>query len=144
MDEDLELLFQLRDPRTYDLRPMPGATLDDLDADAIAEYRRLRAAVKPGAAELKLSDRDLLYALEAVVDYQGQPTATVAGVLLFGKAPALRSPAATPGLGPDRSAGPSVRYLLYPHAQAIRSWPNACSGLIHRVGWLNGGVEPPI
>src|SRR5205807_165640 len=65
-----------------------GTDLDDFDPAVIAEYRRLRAALKPDAEELRYDDLDLLYALNAV-DKKTRRV-TIAGLLLFGTQMALR------------------------------------------------------
>jgi len=89
-EEDIALFYQLRDHRTYDETAIPGTSMADFDPDAIAEYRRARGSVNPSAAELKLSDAELMYSLAATTNHQGQTCATVAGLMLFGKAAALR------------------------------------------------------
>lgn len=89
-EEDLALFYQLRDHRTYDETIIAETTPEDLDPQAITEYRRARAEINPNASELKLSDRDLLYALAATADHEGKTCATVAGLMLFGKTASLR------------------------------------------------------
>lgn len=90
-DEDLEALFVGRTGHTYDASVVPGATLDDLDAEAIADYRRLRAEKDPDAEELRDSDEDLLFALHATADdNRRRRVPTVAGLLLFGTRRALQ------------------------------------------------------
>jgi ATP-dependent DNA helicase RecG len=88
--EDVELFYQLRDHRTFDETPVPETTAEAFDPQAMAEYRRARAALNPNAAELAYPDDELLYALAATGTHQGQTCATVAGLILFGKTAALR------------------------------------------------------
>lgn len=53
MDEDLWVLRGASQPQFGpDMAPILDARMDDLDSQAIAEYRRLRASVKPQAEEL--------------------------------------------------------------------------------------------
>ena len=89
-DEDIALFYQLRSHRTYDETPIPEASLDDFDPNAIAEYRRARSQVNPNAAELNYTDEDLLYALAATTKHQKEICPTLGGLMLFGKSIALR------------------------------------------------------
>jgi ATP-dependent DNA helicase RecG len=89
-DEDIALLYQLRQHRTFDETPVPESSLDDFDPQAIAEYRRIRSNVNPSAAELNYTESDLLYSVAATTKHQGQLCATIGGLLLFGKATSLR------------------------------------------------------
>jgi len=89
-DEDIALFYQLRSHRTYDETPLPEASLDDFDPNAIAEYRRARSQVNPNAAELNYTDEDLLYALAATTKHQKEICPTLAGLMVFGKSIALR------------------------------------------------------
>ena len=87
-DDDIALFYQLREHTTYDESVIEGTDLDDFDPAVIAEYRRLRAALKPDAEELRYNDTDLLYALNAI-DKKTRKV-TIAGLLLFGTQMALR------------------------------------------------------
>ena len=89
-DEDIALFYQLCSHRTYDETPLPEASLDDFDPNAITEYRRARSQVNPNAAELNYTDEDLLYALAATTKHQKEICPTLAGLMLFGKSMALR------------------------------------------------------
>jgi ATP-dependent DNA helicase RecG len=92
-DQDLELFYQERQSQSYDTIPIADATIDDLDPQAITVYRQDRAKINPNAAELDLSDQNLLHALQAIIRHPKVPDAycpTVAGLILFGKASALR------------------------------------------------------
>lgn len=76
--------------QSYDAALVAGASLDDLDPDAIGHYRDARRAVNPAAEELNFSDEELLEALGAVARHSGELRLTVAGVLRFGRRGALR------------------------------------------------------
>jgi ATP-dependent DNA helicase RecG len=90
-EDDLATLYQLRQHQGFDTSIVPDASLDDLDSDAIADYRHARAEANPDAEELRWPDNDLLQALKAVNrDRAGHWKPTVAGLLLFGKPVALR------------------------------------------------------
>ncbi|MCC7510006.1 MAG: putative DNA binding domain-containing protein [Planctomycetes bacterium] len=88
--DDLEEFFEGRKGRSYDQSIVADATLDDIDPKAIAEYRRLRKEIKPDAPELAEDDEGLLLALGAVRRTDGGLKVTVAGLVLFAKAVALR------------------------------------------------------
>lgn len=88
--DDLAELYQGRSNHTFDASIVSGASLDEIDPDALAQYREARRAVNPAAEELNFSDDELLEALGAVVRKSGELRPTVAGVLLFGRRGALR------------------------------------------------------
>jgi len=90
-EDDLSILYQSRGNENFDTTLVADADLDDLDEAALADYRQARAEANPDAEELRWSDLELLQALNAVRRNAGghwQPT--IAGLLLFGKAVALR------------------------------------------------------
>ncbi len=89
-EDDLIVLYQGHQVDTYDASVVNDADLSDIDPEAIRAYRELRAAANPVAEELTWSDSDLLRALGAAVVDDGALRPTVAGVLLFGTAMALR------------------------------------------------------
>jgi ATP-dependent DNA helicase RecG len=89
-DDDLITLYQGHQINTYDGAVQPDANLSDIDPEAVRLYRDLRAAANPVAEELTWSDPELLRALGAVAPEGGELRPTVAGLLLFGTAPALR------------------------------------------------------
>ncbi|MDR1062698.1 MAG: putative DNA binding domain-containing protein [Azoarcus sp.] len=90
-EDDLETLYQSRQRENFDIGLMPDAKLDDLDENAIADYRQARAEANPDAEELRWPDIELLQALNAVRrDPAGNWKPTVAGLLLFGKPIVLR------------------------------------------------------
>ena len=89
-EDDLITLYQGHQGEAYDSTLVADADLSDLDADAIALYRELRAQANPVAEELVWTDADLLRALGAVTPHEGALRPTVAGLLLFGTTMALR------------------------------------------------------
>lgn len=88
--DDLEEFYEGRKGRSYDQSIVADATPDDIDPKAVAEYRKLRKAVKPDAAELNEDDEGLLFTLGALRRDGGDLKVTVAGLALFGRALALR------------------------------------------------------
>jgi ATP-dependent DNA helicase RecG len=90
-DEDLWVLRGETQPQSGpDMAIVHDATREDFDAQAILEYRRLRAKLNPNAEELVYGDDDLLEALGALRRANGELKPTVAGIVLFGKSLALR------------------------------------------------------
>jgi len=90
-EDDLEMLYQSRQRESFDAGLVADADMDDLDDNAMADYRQARAEANPDAEELRWTDAELLQALNAVRrDAAGAWKPTVAGLLLFGKAVALR------------------------------------------------------
>lgn len=90
-DEDLWVLRGASQPQFGpDMAPVPDARMDDLDPQAVAEYRRLRALTNPQAEELGYDNPDMLEALSAVRRVDGTLKPTLAGIVLFGKPMALR------------------------------------------------------
>lgn len=91
VDEDLWVLRGASQPPFGpDMAPIADARLDDLDPAAVAEYRRLRALANPQAEELGYENADLLEALSALRRVGRELKPTLAGLVLFGKAMALR------------------------------------------------------
>jgi ATP-dependent DNA helicase RecG len=89
-DADLQEIYQERSGETYDASVVPDADLDDVDPDAIEDYRKTRAQVNPEAEELNWNDEKLLRALQCVRKKDDTLRPTVAGLLLFGTKFALR------------------------------------------------------
>ena len=89
--EDLAVFYGDRPSQTLDATVIPDAVMQEIDPAGIAEYRRLRADISPGAEELTWDDHDLLRALRcADFDSIGTLRPTVSGILLFGTPIALR------------------------------------------------------
>ncbi len=90
-DDDLAVFYQGRQQESFDGTLVADTTLDDLQPEAIADYRQSRAQANPDAEELRWSDEDLLQSLGCIRrNPQGAWQPTVAGVMLFGKAVTLR------------------------------------------------------
>lgn len=89
--EDLAVFYGDRLTQSLDASILPDAEMDEIDPAGVAEYRRLKLEISPGAEELTWSDGDLLRALRcADKDSHGVLRPTVSGILLFGSALALR------------------------------------------------------
>lgn len=84
-DDDVQALYQDRGHRGFDEGIIDNCSIEDLDANAIQEYRRIRAEANPHAPELEYRDEDLLLSLGCADRRDGRLYPTVAGVLLFGK-----------------------------------------------------------
>ena len=78
-----------------DLRPCPGATLDDLDPAQIETYRQQLAIRRPGSPLLRQGQETLLLQVGAVVKEMGQLQPTLTGILVFGQDPQQFCPAFT-------------------------------------------------
>jgi ATP-dependent DNA helicase RecG len=90
-DDDLAVFYQGRQRESFDASLVPDATLDDIATEALADYRKTRADANPDAEELRWTDEELLRALGCISkDEQGHLRPTVAGIMLFGTAQALR------------------------------------------------------
>lgn len=90
-DDDLAVFYQGRQRESFDAGLVPEAEMDDLAPEALADYRQTRAEANPDAEELRWTDEELLRSLGCVGrDPQGVWRPTVAGMMLFGKAQALR------------------------------------------------------
>ncbi len=89
-EDDMQVFYAGRGNETPDSSPLPDTSLDDIDLDALADYRQSRKEANPDAEELRWNDEDLLKALNCARVNQGKTVLTVAGALLFGKALLLR------------------------------------------------------
>jgi ATP-dependent DNA helicase RecG len=89
-DEDLSAFFMDQSHETADSQVVKEASWNDIDRNAIQAYRRSRKEAYPAAAELEMSDEDMLEALGAVRIRDGKIRCTLAGILLFGTQAALR------------------------------------------------------
>ena len=90
-EEDLAIFYGDRPSQTLDLAVLPDAEMQEIDPDALADYRRMRAEANPTAEELKWEDGELLRALRcAGQDNQGKLRPTIAGMLLLGRPQGLR------------------------------------------------------
>ena len=62
-EDDMRIFYSSAE--SFDCTLVKGATLDDVDENAVAYYRKLRAEVNPNAEELEYNDSDMLLALRA-------------------------------------------------------------------------------
>lgn len=114
VDEDLWVLRGESQPsHGPDASVLPDARPDDFDPAAVAEYRHVRSRLNASAEELGYSDEDLLEALGALRRVDDQPRPTLAGILLFGKAMALRR--LLPMVKIDYIRVPGVEWMDDPH-----------------------------
>lgn len=89
--EDLAVFYGDRHSQSLDATVLPDGEMEEMDPGGVAEYRRLRTEISPGAEELTWDDADLLRALRcADTDAHGVLRPTMSGILLFGSALALR------------------------------------------------------
>jgi len=88
--DDLHVFFQARKTDTYDRAVLDDTTFDDVDPDAVIEYRTAREKANSDAEELKWNDEELLFSLGCVKKVSGEYHLTVGGLVLFGKSQALR------------------------------------------------------
>jgi len=90
-EDDLLALFHGRQQESFDASIAPDTSLEDLNPEAIDEYRKARAESNPDAEELGWSDHDVLRALGAIRrDAKDEWRPTIAGMVLFGTQIALR------------------------------------------------------
>lgn len=83
--DELELTLFQRRPADFERRPVVGSTFADLDEDKLRRYFGRRA---PGAETLdRLSLADLAMGQGFAVVCNGEAVPTLAGVMLFGRAP---------------------------------------------------------
>lgn len=87
---DLEPLILAKLGSGFERVVPDDAEWDDLDPEAIALYRKLRAQVRPHAEELQADDQEMLRALNLVKCVQNRWVPNIAGLLLLGKPLALR------------------------------------------------------
>lgn len=88
-EDDMRVFYSSAE--SFDSTIVKGATLDDIDENAVAYYRKLRSKVNPNAEELSYDDNDLLIALRACEkEKNGEYVLTYTGLIVFGKAMSLR------------------------------------------------------
>ncbi len=88
-EDDMRIFYSSAE--SFDSTIVKGATLDDIDDNAVEYYRKLRAKVNPNAEELSYDDKDLLMALRACEKEQGgNYVLTYTGLVVFGKTMSLR------------------------------------------------------
>lgn len=85
--EELERMFQASGRITYGLKPVPGATLEDLDSRRLRDYFvRVLGGSAPADAAVEEWER-LLCNLDLMTMSAGQAVPTIDGMLLFGRTP---------------------------------------------------------
>lgn len=89
-EDDLIALYAGHQQDSYDAAVLVDGDMSDIDPAALDDYRQQRRSLNPLAEELAWSDADLLRALGCAQRAGEQLKPTVAGVLLFGTAMALR------------------------------------------------------
>jgi ATP-dependent DNA helicase RecG len=142
-DDEVRRMLADADPLPADQRILTGFTLDDLDADSLAQYRQRFRASKSEHAWLSLGDKELLERLggwrhDRAAGAQGL---TLAGLLMFGKDGAIRDPEAAPAYFVDyrEKIDPMTRWSdrVYPDGAweanlfqfYKRVWPKLSAGL---------------
>jgi ATP-dependent DNA helicase RecG len=88
--DDLTPLYQGRSGESFDASVVEGASVEDIDPDALEHYRQARREMNPSAEELTFSDEELLESLGGAVRRSGELRPTVGGILLFARRPAIR------------------------------------------------------
>jgi ATP-dependent DNA helicase RecG len=89
-EDDLRVLFQASSITPYEDTGVDDATMEDLDPEVIATYRRSLIEANPATELRDASLEDLVQSLGGARRANGSLTPTVAGVLLFGKRLSLR------------------------------------------------------
>ncbi|MBR0036982.1 MAG: putative DNA binding domain-containing protein [Bacteroidales bacterium] len=88
-EDDMRVFYSSAE--SFDSTIVKGASLDDIDDNALDYYRKLRAKVNPNAEELSYDDKDLLMALRACEkEKDGSFVLTYTGLVVFGKSMSLR------------------------------------------------------
>jgi ATP-dependent DNA helicase RecG len=88
--DDIEELLALRRAEKFDMTVFSDVELDEIDPDALDEYRAAVVEYNPNAEVLNYDDLELLRALKCVKKVDGEWLPTAAGILLFGTPMALR------------------------------------------------------
>jgi len=147
--EELERMFQASGRVRYGLKPVPGATLDDLDRRRLRDYFiRVLGGSVPDDAAIEEWER-LLRNLDLMTVSAGRTVATIDGMLLFGRTPrrflpqsgirALSYPGATPDYA--ARADEELRGALVPLCAANGSITE--SGLVEQaLDFVNRNTEP--
>ncbi len=85
--EELERMFQASGRLQYGLKPVPGASLDDIDSRRLRDYlARVLAGSAPAEEDTEAWER-LLASLDLVTAAAGRLVPTIDGLLLFGRTP---------------------------------------------------------
>jgi ATP-dependent DNA helicase RecG len=89
-EDDLLVFAEGRSREAYDGRVMEETSWDDVDSDAIAEYRKIVSEGNSSPDSLGWGDPELLEALHCTKRVEGECRLTMAGLVLFGKKQAHR------------------------------------------------------
>ena len=89
-ERDLDYLYQMRSKQAFEEKIIDYTSWDDIDPNAIKEYRRIRNEIKSDASELSLDDHHLLLSLRIAVQKGEAVIPSIAGLLLFGKPMSLK------------------------------------------------------
>jgi ATP-dependent DNA helicase RecG len=147
--EELERMFQASGRVRYGLKPVPGATLEDLDRRRLRDYFvRVLGGSAPADAAVEEWER-LLRNLDLMTVSSGQAVPTIDGMLLFGKTPKRFLPQSGiralcyPGVTPDYAAraDEELRGALVPLCAADGAITE--SGLVEQaLDFVNRYTEP--
>lgn len=86
--EELERMFQASGHLRYGLKPIPGASIDDLDSRRLRDYFSRFLEMNPLESEVLEQQERLLRNLELATESAGRIVATIDGMLIFGRNPA--------------------------------------------------------
>ncbi len=84
--EEEQRLYQAAGVLRYDIKPVPGSTLEDLDQERLVQYFRLVRRQPESSHELREWERQLAN-IEVLVEEGARYSVTVGGLLLFGLNP---------------------------------------------------------
>ncbi len=103
-DEEEARLYAQSGRLPYDLKPVIGATFEDLDQRRLADYFRSKRAQNPPPGEDDGAWRTLLLNTDLMVEDRGRAVPTVAAIVLFGR----HSPRLVPQAGITAVAYPTA------------------------------------
>jgi ATP-dependent DNA helicase RecG len=89
-DADFALFYQSQGGSTFDETQVDGTNIGDVDLDALASYRESISKNRQSADLSKLSDKELLFALNATTGRDANAPLTLAGLLVFGTTATIR------------------------------------------------------
>ena len=113
--DELERMFQASGKLRFGLKPVPGATLDDLDRRRLKDYfGHILSALHPPDEDSQAWET-MLRAVDLMTEAAGQITPNVDGMLLFGKTPKRFLPQA--GVRTIAYAGTIVDYATREDAE---------------------------
>lgn len=83
--EEIGSLYQEGGAFDFDLSPVPGATLSDLNMDLIEDYARSKLGI--GLSELPIQPSQQLINWKILTEQEGERRVTLSGMLFFGDRP---------------------------------------------------------